>query len=390
VATFVRYGKAFAAFCPAGGQHATAIGSTHAFAKPMLISSFPLRWLKCSLHDALYIFMVFSNKCANVRLNRTNIKFILKINAVWPTAGANAYLSSMNVFKHTIAAVAVLFSVAPLVARQDPTTPYRIYDTRAEREISLPELVDAMQHVDVVFFGEEHNDSVAHVLQYELLRAMNERYDSVALSMEMLVSDDQLVLDEYLAGLITELNFRRDAVLWKNYDDYRPVVEYAKTQQLKVLAANAPSRYTNRVTRGGLESLEALSDAAKALLAPLPIDTLTGAYHEKFNTLLGEHQSMATLKIYQSQTLWDATMAYRIGRFAGELPGVKILHLTGRFHSDEKLGTVAQLARYAPALRVCNISCFSHMLFFDDPQWESFRHLGDYVILTDPSVDRTF
>src|SRR5690606_12546369 len=105
---------------------------------------------------------------------------------------------------------------------------YRIYNTHTKQEISLSELVTEVHNADIVLFGEEHNDSVAHVLQYELLKAMHERYAQIALSMEMFVSDDQLVLDEYLAGLITERNLQKDAVLWNNYADYRPMVEYAK------------------------------------------------------------------------------------------------------------------------------------------------------------------
>src|SRR5690606_31191000 len=160
-------------------------------------------------------------------------------------------------------------------------------------------------------------------------------------SMEIFVSDDQLVLNEYLAGLITERNLSKDATLWDNYDDYRPMAEYAKDNGVPVLAANAPSRYTNRVTRLGLESLNVLDKSAKRLLAPLPIDTLTGRYHEKFAGLMGGHDGMGNMKIYQSQNLWDATMAYRISRFSKGKNVRKILHLNGRFHSDEQLGTVA-------------------------------------------------
>src|SRR5690606_2589367 len=95
----------------------------------------------------------------------------------------------------------------------------------------------------------------------------------------------------------------------------RPLVEYAKAHGIPVLAANAPSRYTNRVTRDGLASLHVLNKSARSLLAPLPIDTLTGAYFEKFTGLMGGHGGMENLKIYQSQNLWDATMAYRISRW---------------------------------------------------------------------------
>ncbi|WP_257668629.1 ChaN family lipoprotein [Parapedobacter tibetensis] len=284
-----------------------------------------------------------------------------------------------------------LVGILPLIAFSSPLDSilYRIYDARAQREITLADLAEALHDTDVIFFGEEHNDSIAHVLQYELLKTMDERYHEVALSMEMFVSDDQLILDEYLAGLITERNLNKDVVLWNNYNDYRPMVEYAKERQLRVLAANAPSRYTNRVTREGLESLDSLSETAKALLAPLPIDTLTGNYHDKFAGLMGGHEGMGNLKIYQSQSLWDATMAYRISLLAKCKPDVKIMHLNGRFHSDEKLGTVAQLRRYAPELSIMNISCFPHEGFIQ-PNWSEFVHLGDYIILTDPTIARTF
>lgn len=284
-----------------------------------------------------------------------------------------------------------LAALSPLVvdAFQTDSTLYRIFDTRAHQEITLDELANTLDDIDVVFFGEEHNDSVAHILQYELLKAMNLRYDRVALSMEMFVSDDQLILDEYLAGLITERNLSKDAVLWNNYSDYRPLVEYAKTHGLTILAANAPSRYTNRVTREGLESLKALDKAAKSLLAPLPIDTLTGAYYEKFAGLMGGHEGMGNLKIYQSQNLWDATMAYRIGKLLRKKSVNKILHLNGRFHSDEQLGTVAHLRNYAPRVSVANISCFRYERI-KLPDWTTLSHLGDFIILTDPGVSKTF
>ncbi len=289
----------------------------------------------------------------------------------------------------TAALCCALLMLGSLHAQSDRSL-YVIYDTHKKKEITLPALAASLEPFDIVFFGEEHNDSVAHVLQFELLKAMNERYGGVALSMEMFASDDQLALNEYLAGLITERNLRKDAVLWGNYRDYSPMVEYAKEQKLPVLAANAPSRYTNRVTRLGLGSLSALDKQAKRLLAPLPLDTLTGRYHEKFTELMGGHEGMGNLKIYQSQNLWDATMAYRIGKFSKGKNVRKVLHLNGRFHSDEHLGTVAQLRNYMTRrTTVANISCFPDE-GFHEPDWESFSHLGDFIILTNPSTAKTF
>ena len=282
-----------------------------------------------------------------------------------------------------------LTSIYALANGQMSRPYYKLYDVQAKKEISFEKLLERTAQYNVVFLGEEHNDSIAHVLQNQLFVALHQKNPTTALSMEMLVTDDQLVLDEYLQGLITEKNFTKDAVLWNNYSDYRPMVEYAKTHKLAVIAANAPSRYTNRVTQKGLSSLSELSKRAKSYLAPLPIDTLTGAYAEKFNALLGGHSGMGNLKIYQSQNLWDATMAYRIAQHLKTDKKAKILHLNGRFHSDERLGTVAQLKKYAPKSRIGVISCFPSE-DFDQPDWSKHQHLGDYIILTDPKGPKTF
>jgi uncharacterized iron-regulated protein len=58
---------------------------------------------------------------------------------------------------------------------------------------------------------------------------------------------------------------------------------------------------------------------------------------------MGGHEAMAGMQIYQSQNLWDATMAWSIAQFLKAMPDYKILQLNGGFHSEEKLGTVAQL-----------------------------------------------
>jgi uncharacterized iron-regulated protein len=98
--------------------------------------------------------------------------------------------------------------------------------------------------------------------------------------------------------------------------------------------------------------LTQLPESSKAFL-PNDIDTLTGPYYEKFIGLLGGH-GMGSMKIYQTQNLWDATMAWSIAKFAKANKGKKIFHVNGRFHSDEKLGTFAQLKKYAPKVKALN------------------------------------
>lgn len=305
----------------------------------------------------------------------------------------------------------MLFSMgaSQILSAQETLTAdhYRLWSTSTQSEITLDDLVSDMAEADVLLFGEEHNDSVAHFLQMEIFRLMHQKYGSrVALSMEMFDRDVQPVMEEYLSGAIQERHFRKDARVWSNYRDYRPLVEYARDNGLAVICANAASRYTNLAGRMGQEALRSLPAARKAYFAPVPYRRAQGDYLAKLESFMGGHTPSAPdstknsspppavhggFDLVNAQSLWDATMAWSIARYrkSGKNKSGKILHLNGRFHSDEYFGVAAQLRHYAPRTRILVLSAGSDPSF---PQinWDEFRHLGDYILITDPEVPRTF
>src|ERR1017187_6248508 len=78
---------------------------------------------------------------------------------------------------------------------------YRIYSVKEGKEVSLKDIVNDAKNYDVVFYGEEHNDSVTHFLEKSLFMALYDKYNSsITLSMEMFERDIQGVMNEYLAG----------------------------------------------------------------------------------------------------------------------------------------------------------------------------------------------
>ena len=276
-----------------------------------------------------------------------------------------------------------------LAAAQDISKHYKIYDVKNGRITTLDAIIGDLKTANVLFFGEEHNDSIGHYLEAELFKKMSIAYPGkTVLTMEMFHTDVQPVINEYLKGVISEKNFIKEARAWNNYKDYKPMIELAKASQLDVIGGNSAARYSNAVTRGGLEILSQLPENSKVFFAPLPIDTATGRYHDKFIETLGGH-SMGGMKVYQTQSFWDATMAWSIAKYAKKNKDKKIFQVNGRFHSDEKLGTLAKLKSYAPKLKIINISCFSAE-DFDKPDWNKYMPLGDYVIVTDPKVKRSF
>ncbi len=286
---------------------------------------------------------------------------------------------------------------------------YRIYSVKAGKEVDMNAIVEDMKNYDVVFYGEEHNDSVTHYAEKTLLEDLYNKYgNKITLSMEMFDRDVQIIMNEYLTGFIRERDFRHDARVWSNYSNYRAMVEFAKLKHLDVICANSPSRYTHIAGVEGEKGLEKLSDASKKFFAPLPYDTATGAYYQKLMEMSGhtimpagksdtaKHLSpppmpMMHFDLIVAQSLWDATMAYSISEYMKQHPEKKVMQVNGRFHSENGYAVVAQLKKYNPKLRILIVSSSSD----DDGKfpvidWSKYKDLGDFILITDPKVPKTF
>ncbi len=275
----------------------------------------------------------------------------------------------------------------------------------------------------MVLVGEEHDDALGHSLEAELLRRAFTRYGApaperrarpVALSLEMFERDVQTVVDEYLAGLISERHFLLSSRPWRNYgSDYRPLVEFALSHGMPVIAANAPARYVTRVAQGGPASLDALSKEAKAWLPPLPFAPASREYAAKFALLLGEPATHAPAptqpqqpaqqqqpsqprapqpaahaasSLLDAQNLRDASMAHAVAEHLRRHAGALVLHVNGRFHSEGRLGVAEHLKRYQPKARLLVVTILPAAS--NDFETSGAQSLGDFVILTDRAATR--
>lgn len=270
---------------------------------------------------------------------------------------------------------------------------YRVFDAKGS-PFTISDVVKRLEGVDVVFLGEQHDDAVGHAVQLEIFRQALAAYSpkrNVGLSLEMFERDVQVVVDEYLAGLISETHLISSARAWGNYrTDYRPLVEIAKEKRLVVIAANAPRRYVNMVSRKGRDALNGLSKQAKNWLAPLPFGEPSDAYSKKFKALMGPRAEaqMGIDNILASQSLWDATMASSVAKYIKKNKKSLVVHLNGSFHTENRLGTVDHLLRFQPTARVLVVT----IRYEDDfKTFDSAKHtdLGDFVILTDGKQPRS-
>jgi uncharacterized iron-regulated protein len=75
----------------------------------------------------------------------------------------------------------------------------------------------------LVFFGEFHDNPIAHWLEYELMVDLYKKHqNNLVLSFEMFEQDQQTIVNEYITGKLTAKQFKDSCRLWPNYEtDYK-------------------------------------------------------------------------------------------------------------------------------------------------------------------------
>ncbi len=270
----------------------------------------------------------------------------------------------------------------------EPLVP--IWNGSCTHRVSFNGTLNSLTDCDVIFVGEIHNDSLTHVIELELLKAIHQRQSRVAVSLEMFERDVQSILDDYLRGKVSENEFLKQSRPWKNYmSAYRPLIEYCKKHGISVIAMNIPRRYARRLSMMGEKILESIPDSERVWIARnfMP---LNDQYKERFMKQMREQMPDAMSRIdpenlYKAQVIKDDTMAESINDFIINHPGTKVVSFQGDFHSAYHLGIVKKLKILNPLLKIKVVS----IVPVDDPfniDKTSFAGRGDFLIFVERIV----
>lgn len=275
----------------------------------------------------------------------------------------------------------VLFFVFTAFKTDKPA--YRLF-AKSGKPSKYEKLVKSCQKADIVLFGELHNNPISHWLQLELTKDLYDfKKDKLVLGAEMFESDNQLLLDEYLTGLIYEKGFEAEARLWPNYKtDYKPLIDFAWDEDLKFVATNVPRRYASIVNAKGFEALDKLSGEAKYYIAPLPIayDSTLNCYASMLEMGNGDNKNFP-----KAQALKDATMAYFI--LKNWSPGQLFIHYNGAYHSNNYESIYWYLKKHKPNLNIVTISTVSQKELSKLEQEN--QNIADFTICVDSNMTKT-
>lgn len=284
----------------------------------------------------------------------------------------------------------LIIAVLPILMAFSGDKPAYIIHTAKGEKTNYTEMVTELLKYDVIFFGELHNDPIAHWLQLELAKSLHaERGSSLVVGAEMFETDNQLIIDEFLGGLIRETNFEAEVKLWNNYKtDYKPLMTFVKNNELRYIATNVPRRYAAMVASGGFEALDKLGEESKSLIAPMPFDydPELKCYKDMLTMGGGAMGSHANQNLPKAQALKDVTMAWAIARNYSK--GEIFLHLNGSYHSNRHEGIVWYLRKYKPELKIAVIN----LVLEDDPAVlsKSNYNSADFIIAVPVTMTRTY
>ncbi|MBL7918578.1 MAG: ChaN family lipoprotein [Bacteroidia bacterium] len=286
--------------------------------------------------------------------------------------------------KLKLATVALVLSTV-VNAQGTGKDPYLLY-TDAGKNATYQDLLKKAKEADIVLFGELHDNPICHWLQLELTKDLYaDKKEKLVLGAEMFEADDQIAITEYLKGKISEKTLKDEVKLWNNFaTDYKPLLDFAKTNKLNFVATNIPRRYANMVYSKGITALDSVDMQAKQWIAPLPMpyDANLKCYKDIFENAGGHGGE----NLPKSQAIKDATMAHFILKNYSK--GQTFLHYHGAYHSNNHQAIEWYLKQSNPNLKIMVIASAEQK---DISKLEDAnKMIGDFIICTPSNLTKTY
>ena len=275
----------------------------------------------------------------------------------------------------------LVFCSSSLFAQQKPA--YILYNANGKK-ISFGKMIGKLKKQDLVFFGETHNNAIAHWLELEVIKELQSSRN-LMLGAEMFEADNQIPLNAYLSGSLSAKGLDSAARLWKNYPtDYAPLVNFAKENNIKFIATNIPRRFASLVAKGGFEALDTLPSYQKAWIAPMPFkyDANLPGYKNMLEMMKGHGGP----NLPKAQASKDATMAYFI--MNNHVKGNLFVHYNGSYHSENHDGIVWYIKDQRPDFKLLTITVVSQK---DIVHLEKDNlNKADFIICVDEDMTNTY
>jgi aminopeptidase N len=200
---------------------------------------------------------------------------------------------------------------------------------------STGDVIEGAEGKKIVYVGEYHDQYAHHLVQLQVLQGLYRKNPKLAVGMEMFQRPFQKALEDYINGAIDEREFLKKSEYFKrwgfDYNLYKPILDFARTEKIPVVALNIRNEIVDKVSKGGLDSL---TDEEKKEV-PQQMDFSDDEYRDRLKAIFNRHQNMGEKSFdffYQAQILWDETMALSVDEFLKKNPDFRMVVFAGGGH----------------------------------------------------------
>ncbi|HYA32170.1 MAG TPA: ChaN family lipoprotein [Thermodesulfovibrionales bacterium] len=203
------------------------------------------------------------------------------------------------------------------------------------KALSLAAIIEQVSDKKIVYAGERHTDFEDHLVQLEIIKGLLKKNGKIAIGMEMFQKPSQGALDDYIGGKISEKEFLKASDYFRrwgfDYHLYKDILRFARDEKIPVVALNMRKEIVEKVSKGGID---ALSEEEKNEL-PGDMDMTDEDYKKRLKKAFEAHTDSETMSFenfYQSQIIWDETMAQSIDDYLKQEPDRQMVVMAGSGH----------------------------------------------------------
>ena len=171
--------------------------------------------------------------------------------------------------RHLVLAICLIVSAAaPLAAEESfhPSTPpsqssfheWQVWDVKAGQPVAIEPWFTDLASANIIYLGEEHRNRWHIEAALRILHALTAQgLQPPALALEMFGWDGQSAIHRYLSNSPpSREQFLQDSRWEENwggpFEEYEPLVNFAREHRLTLLALNPPRALVRLVARQGL------------------------------------------------------------------------------------------------------------------------------------------
>lgn len=216
------------------------------------------------------------------------------------------------------------------------------------RVITQPILLKDLAAKRVVLLGEHHDDADHHRWQLQVITALHAQHPRMVVGMEMLPRSVQPVLDQWVAGQLTETELLRQtgwARVW-GFDAamYLPILHFARLNRIPVIGVNVDRKLISAIGEKGLAALPL--GAREGVSIPAPASS---AYRSELTQAFKQHggridNETDLARFVEAQLFWDRAFAEGLAAAANQPDRPLVVGIIGTGHLQGGNGVPHQLA----------------------------------------------